>query len=78
MASRTQRPSHRLSAMWGIIYNEKKRQVMSTCTYFLGNAYDWAEWLAHLALTFGVKPTTRAKAKALLNEHLIKFTMTPA
>ena len=77
-ASSTQRPSHRLNAMWDTTYTEEKIQVMSTCTYFLGSACGWSGWLAYIAVTCVVKPTTRAKATALLKDHLQRLVMSPA
>ena len=77
MAAQTQALSHRLSEMWGIKYSPKKRQVVSIHTTFLGNSYDWADWIAHLAATFGVKPATRAKAVGMVLNHLYEFSLSP-
>ena len=78
MAAKTQSVSHRLSEMWGIRYSEKKRQAMSVNTHFLGNAYDWSEWIARLAATFGVKPNTKVKYRGMLRDHIQRFVMTQA
>ena len=67
MASTPRHIHLRLNDLWGIRYSEHtERFVITTCTYVLGNAYDWCDWIAQMVATFGVKFATRGKSNYIV------------
>ena len=68
----------KLSAAWGIIYSDDKRQPMSALTDFLGCSYDWPRFLQDLAAGLYVKESTLRKACGTIQRHQSSGNMTPA